>query len=57
MTAELQDEPIFRKEIVAYIRVDRRPLRRAATRVRKLPVRVRYHARRSRLLRIFARRR
>jgi len=32
-TAELQGEPIFREEIVAYIRSDRRPLGRVAKRV------------------------
>src|SRR5918912_1958913 len=32
-TAELQGEPIFREEIVAHIRSDRRPLRRALKRV------------------------
>jgi glycosyltransferase involved in cell wall biosynthesis len=32
-TAELQGEPIFREEIVAHIRSDRRPLGRAAKRV------------------------
>jgi glycosyltransferase involved in cell wall biosynthesis len=51
-TAELQGEPIFRREVVAYIRADRRLLRRTSTRIRKLPVRVRYHARRSRLRRL-----
>jgi glycosyltransferase involved in cell wall biosynthesis len=32
-TVELQGEPIFREEIVAHIRSDRRPLRRAVKRV------------------------
>jgi hypothetical protein len=32
-TAELQGEPIFREEIVAHIRSDRRPLGRAVKRV------------------------
>jgi glycosyltransferase involved in cell wall biosynthesis len=54
-TAELQGEPIFRREIVAYVRADRRLLRRAMTRIRKLPVRFRYHARRSRLRRVTSR--
>jgi glycosyltransferase involved in cell wall biosynthesis len=54
-TAELQGEPLFRPEIVAFARTDRRLLRRSLTRIRKLPVRVRYHARRSRLRRLGAR--
>lgn len=48
-TAALQGEPLFRREIVAFVRTDRRVLRRTATRVRTLPVRFRYHWRRSRL--------
>jgi hypothetical protein len=32
-TAELQGEPIFREEVVAHIRSDRRPLGRAVKRV------------------------
>lgn len=55
-TVALQGEPIFRPEIVAFARTDRRLLRRAATRVRKLPVRFRYHWRRSRLRRLSGRR-
>jgi glycosyltransferase involved in cell wall biosynthesis len=51
-TAALQGEPLFRREIVAFVRADRRLVRRAATRVRKLPVRFRYHWRRSRLRRL-----
>jgi glycosyltransferase involved in cell wall biosynthesis len=53
-TAKLQGEPIFRDEITVYARTDRRLLRRAVIRVRKLPVRLRYHARRSRLRRLVA---
>jgi glycosyltransferase involved in cell wall biosynthesis len=45
-------DPLFRTEIVAFVRTDRRLLRRSATRIRKMPVRIRYHARRSRLRRI-----
>lgn len=51
-TAALQGEPIFRRDVVAYIRADRRLVRRSLTRIRKLPVRFRYHARRSRLRRL-----
>jgi glycosyltransferase involved in cell wall biosynthesis len=51
-TAELQGEPLFRREIIAFARTDRRRLRRSLVRIRKLPVRVRYHARRSRLRRV-----
>ena len=47
----LQGEPLFRPEIVAFVRTDRRLLPRAATRIRTLPVRFRYHWRRSRLRR------
>jgi glycosyltransferase involved in cell wall biosynthesis len=54
-TVELQGAPVFRPEIVAYVRADRRLLRRAIVRVRKLPVRIRYHARRSRVRRLLAR--
>jgi len=54
-TAKLQGEPIFRDEIVVFARTDRRLIRRGLTRIRKLPVRVRYHARRSRLRRHLAR--
>jgi glycosyltransferase involved in cell wall biosynthesis len=54
-TAKLLGEPIFRDEIVVYARTDRRLLRRAIVRVRKLPVRIRYHARRSRVRRLLAR--
>src|ERR671938_1999171 len=54
-SVELQGEPVFRREIVAYVRADRRLVRRGLTRIRKLPVRVRYHARRSRLRRLLAR--
>lgn len=53
-TAKLQGDPLFRSEIVGYARTDRRAVRRAVIRVRKLPVRIRYHARRSRLRRVFA---
>jgi glycosyltransferase involved in cell wall biosynthesis len=48
-------DPIFRTEIVALIRTDRRLLRRSLTRIRRLPVRIRYHARRSRLRRVASR--
>jgi glycosyltransferase involved in cell wall biosynthesis len=51
-TIALQGEPLFRPEIVAFVRTDRRLLRRAATRLRKLPVRFRYHWRRARLRRV-----
>jgi glycosyltransferase involved in cell wall biosynthesis len=54
-TAKLQGEPIFRDEITVYARTDRRVLRRTLTRIRKLPVRIRYHARRSRLRRLSSR--
>jgi glycosyltransferase involved in cell wall biosynthesis len=54
-TVELQGEPVFRREIVAYVNADRRLVRRGLTRIRKLPVRFRYHARRSRLRRLLAR--
>jgi glycosyltransferase involved in cell wall biosynthesis len=54
-TAALQGEPLFRREIVAFARTDRRLARRTVTRVRKLPVRVRYHWRRSRPRRLFGR--
>jgi len=53
-TAKLQGEPIFRDEITVYARTDRRLVRRALIRARKLPVRLRYHARRSRLRRLLA---
>jgi hypothetical protein len=55
-TAALQGEPIFRPEIVAFVRTDRRLLRRTATRVSQLPVRFRYHWRRSQLRRLLDRR-
>jgi glycosyltransferase involved in cell wall biosynthesis len=55
-TIALQGEPLFRTEIVAFARADRRILRRAATRLRKLPVRFRYHWRRSRIRRLIDRR-
>ena len=51
-TAKLQGEPIFRNEITVHARSDRRLVRRAIIRVRKLPVHLRYHARRSRLRRL-----
>ena len=54
-TAELQGEPLFRPEIVAFARTDRRLVRRSLVRIRKLPVRFRYHARRSRLRRVRSR--
>jgi glycosyltransferase involved in cell wall biosynthesis len=54
-TIELQGEPLFRSEIVAFVRADRRIVRRTATRLRKLPVRIRYHARRSRVRRLIDR--
>jgi glycosyltransferase involved in cell wall biosynthesis len=50
--AALQGDPIFRTEIVAFIRADRRLVRRTVIRLRKLPVRIRYHARRTRLRRV-----
>jgi glycosyltransferase involved in cell wall biosynthesis len=50
-----QGDPVFRREIVAYVRADRRRLRRSLTRIRKVPVRVRYHARRSRFRRLLTR--
>jgi hypothetical protein len=55
-TVALQGDPIFRREIVAFARTDRRLLRRTATRLRKLPVRFRYHWRRSRLRPLLGRR-
>jgi glycosyltransferase involved in cell wall biosynthesis len=54
-TAESQGEPIFRREIIAFVRTDRRFLRRVATRARRLPVRFRYHWRRSRVARLLGR--
>jgi glycosyltransferase involved in cell wall biosynthesis len=54
-TAELQGAPVFRREIVAFYRTDRRITRRCLTRIRTLPVRIRYHARRSRVRRVLAR--
>jgi glycosyltransferase involved in cell wall biosynthesis len=54
-TATLQGEPLFRPEIVAFVRTDRRLIRRGLTRVRKLPVRFRYHWRRSRPRRLLGR--
>jgi glycosyltransferase involved in cell wall biosynthesis len=45
-------DPVFRREIVAFVRTDRRLVRRSGTRIRKFPVRIRYHARRTRLRRI-----
>jgi glycosyltransferase involved in cell wall biosynthesis len=54
-TAKLQGDPIFRDEIVVFARTDRRLIRRSLTRIRKLPVRFRYHARRSRVRRLLAR--
>jgi glycosyltransferase involved in cell wall biosynthesis len=54
-TATLQGEPIFRREIVAFVRTDRRLARRTVTRVRKLPVRCRYQWRRSRVRRLLGR--
>src|SRR5205823_966463 len=51
-TAALQEEPLFRREIVAFVRTDRRLVRRTGTRAQKLPVRFRYHWRRSRLRRL-----
>jgi glycosyltransferase involved in cell wall biosynthesis len=54
-TVALQGEPVFRREIVAFARADRRLLRRTATRLRKFPVRFRYHWRRSRLRRLLDR--
>jgi hypothetical protein len=53
-TVELQGEALFRNEIVAFARADRRLVRRATTRVRKLPVRFRYHWRRSRVRRLLS---
>jgi hypothetical protein len=57
-TAELQGDPIFREEIVAHIRSDRRPLGRAVKRVTTPIVDARYAlAPRTRLARVLARRR
>ena len=55
-TAELQGEPIFREEIVAHIRSDRRPLGRAAKRVTTPIADLRYRlAPRTRLRRLLSR--
>jgi glycosyltransferase involved in cell wall biosynthesis len=54
-TIALQGEPLFRREIIAFARADRRIFRRAATRVRRLPMRGRYHWRRSRIRRLVGR--
>jgi hypothetical protein len=43
-TADLQGEPIFREEIVAHIRSDRRPLARALKRVTTPIEELRYRA-------------
>jgi glycosyltransferase involved in cell wall biosynthesis len=43
-TAELQGEPIFREEVVAHIRSDRRPLGRAVKRVTTPLAELRYQA-------------
>ena len=53
---ELQDEPIFREEIVAHIRSDRRPLPRAVKRVTTPLGELRYRAApRTRLGRVLGR--
>lgn len=55
-TAELQGEPIFREEIVAYFRSDRRPLRRRLKRLWAPLEAARYRlAPRTRLLRVLGR--
>jgi len=55
-TAELQGEPIFREEIVAHIRSDRRPLGRALKRVTTPIAEARYRtAPRTRLRRLLSR--
>jgi glycosyltransferase involved in cell wall biosynthesis len=55
-TADLQGEPIFREEIVAHIRSDRRPLGRAVKRVTTPIAEVRYQwAPRTRLRRVLGR--
>jgi glycosyltransferase involved in cell wall biosynthesis len=55
-TVELQGEPIFREEIVAHIRSDRRPLGRAAKRVTTPIADLRYRlAPRTRLRRLLSR--
>jgi hypothetical protein len=52
-TIDLQGEPIFREEIVAHIRSDRRPLPRALKRVTTPIAELRYRASpRTRLLRL-----
>jgi glycosyltransferase involved in cell wall biosynthesis len=53
-TVKLQGDPIFCDQIVVFARTDRRLMQRALMRVRKLPVRVRYHARRSRARRVLS---
>lgn len=55
-TAELQGEPIFRQEVVAHIRSDRRPAARAVKRVTTPLAELRYRAApRTRLKRVFGR--
>jgi glycosyltransferase involved in cell wall biosynthesis len=56
-TAALQGEPVFREEVVAHIRSDRRPLVRAAKRVATPLAELRYRAApRTRLRRLWQRR-
>jgi glycosyltransferase involved in cell wall biosynthesis len=55
-TAKLQGEPIFREEVVAHIRSDRRPVPRVMKRIAALLAEARYRlAPRTRLLRLFGR--